>query len=900
MAKQQSSVQMQIEPRLKPVCALLLTIIAGWQAQAHATEAESATLQLAQADTGATHAASSQSGAMQIAQTEFAQVEFEGGFLNNGHGAFDVSRYERRNVVPVGMYKPDIYVDGNWVGRAEVAFKSAPNTVDAQPCFDNALLERIGVDLSKLPQDVRTTLAAEGACMRLGQVIPEASVSYDFNEQRLDLSIPQISMRRQARGYVSPDQWSEGVPVAMLGYDASVYHARVSGQTASTQGYVGVNGGVNLGRWHFRHNGSFNWDDRGNKKYENLTTYVQRDLPAWSSQLIAGDAYTSGDLFDSTSFRGMRVYTDDRMLPESQRGYAPVVRGIANTHAKVTIEQNGMKLYETTVAPGAFVIDDLYPTGYGGDLKVNVTEADGSVHSFSVPYAAVPLSLRPGQNRYSFTAGVVRNLQNTTPYFAQATWQRGLTNLLTGYGGVTFAQGYLSAMAGAVLNTSLGAVGVDVTHASTSIPRERRYSGQSFRISYSKSLPTTGTNIAIAAYRYSTNGYFALNDAMRARDQAKLDVASANVYRQRNRASLTLSQSLGARGGSLNATASASTYWNRSGSDVNFTIGYSNTFRNVAYSVSAARQRDARGTSSTMYYASLSIPLGKTRPAMVATSFSRDTRGSTQAQTSLSGSLGVDNNVSYGLNVNHAKSSGSSQTNGGAHVMVRGPFAELSGSASASADYQQFSAGVRGAVVAHGGGVTLSQSLSETFAIVEAPNAEGARVTNASGVRIDRRGYAVVPYLTPYSMNDVSIDPKGLSTDVELKETSQRIAPLAGAVPKLTFKTEYGRSALIRVRQADGSPVPFGAAVTDASGKDVGTVGQGGKLFARGLEDKGELTVKWEANRSKSACELSYSLPVRKRTATYQPLQSLDLPCVPGDASDYAPALSVGAAAPRS
>ncbi|KVL47678.1 fimbrial protein [Burkholderia cepacia] len=866
--KRQPSMQTETEPKLKPICALLLSTVAGWQTHALAAQTDA--------------------GTMQVAQTEFAQVEFEGGFLNNGSGAIDVSRYGRRNIVRAGMYKPDVYVDGNWIGRIELQFMSAPNTVDAQPCFDKAQLEQVGVDLSKLSQDVRATLD-DGACLRIGQAIPEASVNYDFNEQRLDLSIPQISMRRQARGYVSPDQWSEGVPVGMLGYNASVYHARADGQRGSTQGYVGVDGGLNVGRWHFRHNGSFNWDDRGRRKYENVSTYLQRDLAAWSSQLIVGDAYTSGDLFDSTSFRGVRLYTDDRMLPESQRGYAPVVRGVANTHAKVTVTQNGATLYETTVAPGAFVIDDLYPTGYGGDLKVNVTEADGSVHSFTVPYAAVPLSLRPGQHRYSFTTGVVRNLSNTTPYFAQATWQRGLTNLLTGYGGVTFAQGYLSAMAGAVLNTSLGAVGVDVTHATTSIPGERRHSGQSFRISYAKSVAATGTNVAIAAYRYSTNGFFALNDAMLARDQAKLGAGSTGVSRQRNRASLTLSQSLGARGGSLNATASASTYWNRGGSDVNFTVGYSNTFRNVAYSVSATRQRDAWGTSSTLYYANLSIPLGKARPATLATSFSRDTRGSTQAQTSLSGALGVDNNVSYGLNVNHGNASGASQTNGGASILYRGPIAELSGSASAGTDYQQFSAGARGAIVAHPGGVTLSQSLSETFAIVEAPNAEGARVTNASGVRIDRRGYAVVPYLTPFAMNDIGLDPKGLSTDVELKETSQRVAPLAGAVPMLTFKTAYGRSAVIRTRQADGSPVPFGAIVTDADGKDVGTVGQGGKLFARGLADQGSLQVRWEAGRGKSMCELSYSLPVRKRTATYQPLQSLDLPCVASGVASYAP-----------
>ncbi|AYZ63511.1 fimbrial biogenesis outer membrane usher protein [Burkholderia multivorans] len=868
--RQYNGLQAERKPRLKPICALVLSIIAGWQADAYAD------LQ----DEGVP---------LQVAQTDFAQVEFEGGFLNNGGGAIDVSRYGRGNVIRAGMYSPDIYVNGGWVGRSEVNFEAAPNTADAQPCFDKAQLDRIGVDLTRLPPDIRATLDQDGACMRIGQVIPEASVSFDFNSLRLELSIPQISMRRQARGYVNPDQWSEGVPVAMVGYNANVYHSRASGAKGSTQGYVGVDGGFNYQRWHFRHSGSFNWDDRGNRRYENVATYMQRDLASLSSQLVVGDTYTSGDLFDSTSFRGVRMFTDDRMLPESQRGYAPVVRGIANTNAKVTISQNGVKLYETTVAPGGFVIDDLYPTGYGGDLKVLVTEADGSEHSFSVPYAAVPMSLRPGQHRYSFTAGAVRNLANTKPVFTQVTWQHGFTNSLTGYGGATVAQGYLSAMAGAVLNTSWGAFGVDVTHATTKIPNERTYSGQSFRVSYAKTVAATGTNVAIAAYRYSTNGFFGLNDAMAARDQAKASGSSSGLYRQRNRASLTMSQQLGEKGGSLNLTASTATYWNRKGSDTDFTIGYSNSFRNVSYNVSATRQRDALGKASTLVYAGLSIPLGRTRPATLSTNFNHDSRGSTQVMTSLSGSLGADSNVSYGVNVNHQAASGNSQTSGGANVMYRGSLAELNSSVSASSDYQQYSAGARGAIVAHRGGITLSQPLSETFAIVEAKNAEGARVTNASGVRVDRNGYAIVPFLTPFSMNDVSLDPKGLSTDVELKETSQRVAPLAGAVPLLVFKTEYGRSAVIRARQADGAPVPFGAVVTDAAGKDIGVIGQGGKLLARGLGEKGELKVQWEKGDGEAVCSMSYSLPVRKRASGYQPPQSIELPCVAGGVADFAP-----------
>ncbi|WP_306716754.1 fimbria/pilus outer membrane usher protein [Burkholderia dolosa] len=878
MEKKHNSLRPQSGPTLKPICALVLSIVAGWQMDARAASQDRAQTQ-------------------HVAQARFAQVEFEGGFLNNGGGAIDVSRYSRGNVVRPGTYSTDIYVDGDWIGRVDVPFKAAPDTPDAQPCFDNALLDRIGVDVARLPLDVRTVLEADRACMRIGQAIPDASVSFDFNDLRLDLSIPQISMRRHARGYVSPDQWTQGVPVAMVGYNANVYNSRTSGANGSTQGYVGVDGGFNYERWHFRHSGSFNWDDRGRRRYENVATYLQRNLPSWSSQLVVGDSYTSGELFDSTSFRGIRVYSDDRMLPESQRGYAPVVRGVANTNAIVTISQNGVKLYETTVAPGGFVIDDLYPTGYGGDLKVVVTEADGSTHSFSVPYAAVPMSLRPGQSRYSLTAGVVRNLPSTTPAFTQATWQRGITNALTGYSGMTAAQGYLAMMAGAVLNTGWGAFGVDVTHAATKVPNEKTYSGQSFRISYAKTVAATGTNVAIAAYRYSTNGYFGLNDAMAARDRSKSRVTSGMLYRQRNRASLTTSQQLGRKGGSLSVTASTATYWNRSGSDFDFTIGYSNSFRNVSYNVSATRQRDAWGQASTLAYVGLSIPLGRARPATLSTSVNRDTRGMTQVATSVSGALGVDNNVSYGVNLNRSSGSGT-QTSAGANAMYRGSIAELAGSVGASRDYRQFAFAARGAIVAHLGGITLSRPLSETFAIVEAKHAEGARVTNESGVRIDGRGYAIVPFLTPFAMNDVSLDPKGLSTDVELKETSQRVAPLAGAVPLLVFKTEYGRSAIIRVRQADGSLAPFGAIVTDAAGKDVGVIGQGGKLLARGLADHGELNVQWEKGEEKSVCSVSYSLPVRKRASGYRPLQSFELPCVVGGAAAEVDAIPARRAEP--
>src|SRR5256885_6389964 len=130
---------------------------------------------------------------------------------------------------------PDIYINGNWVGRREVQFKAQAGSQDALPCLDKALLEKVGIDLSRLPPEAALKLAADGGCNRLDQIIAGAFTSFDFGKQRLDLSVPQASLRRSVRGYVSPDQWSAGVPVGLLGYQFNTYHGRSSNAENTTQ-----------------------------------------------------------------------------------------------------------------------------------------------------------------------------------------------------------------------------------------------------------------------------------------------------------------------------------------------------------------------------------------------------------------------------------------------------------------------------------------------------------------------------------------------------------------------------------------------------------------------------------------------------------------------------------------
>uniref|UniRef100_UPI003CF6569B fimbria/pilus outer membrane usher protein n=1 Tax=Enterobacter cloacae complex sp. 280C5 TaxID=3395861 RepID=UPI003CF6569B len=71
-------------------------------------------------------------------------------------------------------------------------------------------------------------------------------------------------------------------------------------------------------------------------------------------------------------------------------------------------------------------------------------------------------------------------------------------------------------------------------------------------------------------------------------------------------------------------------------------------------------------------------------------------------------------------------------------------------------------------MILHSGGATLSPYTSDTWALIEARGAEGARVSSYPGIRIDNAGYAAVPYLNAYELNEVAIDPKDATNNVRI------------------------------------------------------------------------------------------------------------------------------------
>ncbi len=814
---------------------------------------------------------------------EPAPVEFNSSFLQGG-AKVDVSRFSRGNPVLPGDYAVDLQINGKWVGRSSVRFIAQPDSDIAQPCVDHALVGQIGLDFEKLSPTAHDELhrAQSTGCMDLKAMVPGATVSFDLSQLRLDIEVPQAVMLRKPHGYVSPELWDSGVPSATLGYTLNAYRS-ASSYVATTVGHLDFAAGINFESWHLRQRSSLEVTSGQPTAFQNIATYLSHDIPAIRSDLTLGDSFTDGAVFDSFGFRGVSLASDDQMLPDSQLEYAPVVHGIAQTNARVVITQNGNTILETTVSPGAFEINDLYATGYGGDLRVTVYEADGSQNTFTVPYASLVQLLRPGVWRYAATAGQVQQPTATeTERFTQATLQHGFNNYLTGYTGVVGAQHYAAGLMGVAINTEIGALAADLTEGRASITNTYSSRGRSLRLSYSKLIRDTQTNIALSAYRYSSSGYYSFADEQTARQAADAGVAPGTADHARSQWQLNLNQTLPRRWGNFYLTGSMRDYWHSRGMTTQFQAGYTNRIRfagtGLSYTASVARQNNSEtGKPDNRVQVSFSVPLGRSAHApMASIRFSQDTTGEARTrsgQESISGTVGTNSQLSYSASASQSSEEDAYSVSS----QYRGKYASISGSFSKGTGYSQESLGATGGVVAHPGGLTLANQITDTIGIVEALGAEGARVTNNTGTTINRSGYAVLPFLMPYRLNSINIDPgDAVSADVEFKSTSESIAPRLNSVVMIRFQTVSGRAILITTRLADGSVVPFGSSVYDAQGGEVGLTGQDGGIYLRGIAETGTLTARW-GDAADQQCSFGYHLPPKQKGDA--PLVRLDARC---------------------
>ncbi|SAP95074.1 type 1 fimbriae anchoring protein FimD [Klebsiella michiganensis] len=829
-----------------------------------------------------------------------AEFYFNPRFLSDDPTAVaDLSGFENGQEIPPGTYRVDIYLNDGYMTTRDVTFDAGDKGKGLLPCLTRGQLASMGLStssiagLGELPAD---------SCVPLLEMIEDMTIRFDVAQQRLYLTIPQAFMGNRARGSIPPELWDDGINALLLNYNftGNTVHNDIGG--SSNYAYLNLQSGLNLGAWRLRDNTTWSYSSgsaNNENQWQHINTWLERDVTPLRSRLTLGDSYTNGDIFDGINFRGVQLASDDNMLPDSQKGFAPVIHGIARGTAQVSIKQNGYEIYQSTVPPGPFTINDLYAAGNSGDLQVTIKEADGSSQVFTVPYSSVPVLQREGYSRYTVTAGEYRsgNNQQEKPKFFQGTLLQGLPAGWTLYGGTQLADRYHAFNLGVGKNMGeLGALSLDVTQANATLPDDSDHQGQSVRFLYNKSLTDTGTNIQLVGYRYSTHGYFSFADTTYSR-MSGYNVATQDgvievkptftdyynlAYNKRGKIQASITQQLG-RTATLYLNGSHQTYWGTGKADQQLQAGLNTAVNDINWTLSYSLTKNAwQQGRDQMLAVNVNIPFSHWlrsdsksvwRHASASSSMSNDLHGRMSTLAGLHGTLLEDNNLSYSMQTGYAGGGeGNSGGTGYAALNYRGGYGNANVGYSRSDGIKQLYYGLSGGVLAHADGVTLSQPMNDTVVLIKAPGADNVKVENQTGVQTDWRGYAVLPYATEYRENRVALDTNSLADNVDLDDAVASVVPTHGAIVRAEFKAHVGLKLLMSLIY-NGKPVPFGALVTSDGSQASSIVADNGQVYLSGMPLAGKVRAKWGEGPNAS-CEADYSLPPEKQNQLLIPLSA--------------------------
>ncbi len=768
----------------------------------------------------------------------------------SGQKASDLSAFSGKNTHSPGDYDVEIVINKKKVTQRKITFAIDDNG-EIRPQLTVGLLREWGFKVDEI--NSLNTLDDNALITDLSKTVPGSKTKIDLNHSTLILDIPQIALRRDPSGYVDPARWDHGIPVLFTNYSFSGSNSYYSNSEKNERFYLNMQNGVNIGPWRLRNYST--WTHSSNEtRWDSINSWLQRDIKSLKSQLVLGESATDGTIFSSVQFTGARIYSDENMLPNSLRGFAPIIRGIANTSAIVTIRQNGYTIYQSNVPAGAFEINDLYPSSFSGDLDVTIEEADGTVRQFTQPFSALPVMQRPGHLLYSMTAGRFRadpSSNSKEPEFIEGTAFYGLTNIFTLYGGVTGSKDYQAAALGIGSTLSiLGALSVDLTYAKTKLENKEKFTGEGLRFQYIKDIPETGTSLSLSYSRYSNSVFFTFADA----NQRDINVNN----RQRSEAIFNVNQTL-TDNLSFYISGAQREYWGAEQNDRNYSAGLNGYLAGISYSVSGQFTDYSDRDSDRAIFFSISLPLDRWLPNAQATFRVTDEKyRSTQYETGITGSFLDDNRLSYSFKQRM------DQENNNNGSTLSGSYRSAYGTVNANYDYtsnsRQFSYGLSGGIVAHPHGVTLSQPLGNTFAVIDTQGASNIRVKNYPGIATDYFGYAVIPYLTAYQENRIALDTTTMPDNVDVQETAKIVVPGQGAAVVANFNAQTGHRVLLALTDVQGKPIPFGAVASNEGQFQQSIVDEAGVIYLSGINKKPQTwKVRWGSGINQQ-CQFTFSL----------------------------------------
>lgn len=329
-----------------------------------------------------------------------------------------------------------------------------------------------------------------------------------------------------------------------------------------------------------------------------------------------------------------------------------------------------------------------------------------------------------------------------------------------------------------------------------------------------------------------------------------------------------------------------SDYWGRKDTVTTLGVGYSGFYKGLSYGIDysiSRTQGDGNWPENRQVSFNVSVPFSlfshNKDIENIYSNFqiSHDNTGRTYQQLGINGQL-LDNKLTYQLS--ESGDNRDQKLSSSINIGYQGSKGYAGVGYSYGRENQLTYVNGNGGVVIHPGGITLSQFIGNSAAIVYAPEAAGTSINNGAAV-IDSRGYAIVPNMMEYSQNIINLDINTLPTDVESKDTSTNVYPTKGALVKAKFNTLKGYQAMITL--TGEKAIPMGAVASlqqseqESLGAISGIVGDNGRVYISGLPEKGTLLVVWGRATSEQ-CQTPFDMS-QSTENTYSSLRNLTITC---------------------
>lgn len=724
----------------------------------------------------------------------------------------------------------------------------------AQPSADGMAVAPVAIDI---PAAGDATGNMQPLCYDYRQAHPQTVVTLHPNEAAIDLIVPGEALRAPETVLAG---YTTGGTAALLNYDIQASDNRAWGKV-NRYAMAATDVGFNSGDWLVRSRQTV-IQLNGKSSWNYLHTYVQRTFVDAKSIVQAGEITLGSSLFAGIPLHGVQLMPERALTEAASASAGAVVRGIAQTQARVEVHQNGSLVYSTLVPPGPFVLDRLPLLSGSGDLQVTVIEATGERRQFTVPAASFMNHSIGAPQGFSVAVGKVRRpggkyagrgRDMPTPWVLSANRGWALDRNVNAATGLFVTNRYQAL--GVSLDARLMAEATAAMRVLLTRDGEQRAAGAQItgglnaRLSENLSASLSAT-LQTAGYRGP------LEQAQRERAQSRAQYTASLAWNAGRAGGMMLSYS----------RASAAS----AGRTSRFFGSWSNTFGPANVSLNAEHETGARRPRSAVYL-NLSLSFGKRYVSGFASQTGDTTRYGARFSENVSETLNYNASITSSGDARHAALT--------ANLNYLPRYTQLGvGYGYFGAGSHAFSASVRGSAVAHRGGVTFSPyPVQDTFGIVSVGDIAGAKIHTPSGPAwTDAWGRAVVPALPAYSETQLQLATTGLPRNLDVKNGSHTLKAGHGSVNFIDFEINQVQRLLLNVTLPDGGMPAKGASVVDSQGNFVTAVNGKGKIFLNQGKPKSTLRVKLDEQRH---CELRFTAPEKFDADRY--FEAVDAVCQP-------------------